>query len=322
MTGLLLLVALLRTAGEPAWGSVQVLSLDFGARASGMGGAYISLSDGVNSLFYNPAGLSRISFIETSFSHQEWFAGFRDGYGAVGMRTPYGVFALGGLYSGVSGIEGYMAGNEPMGEFNLREAFIIFAGYGRELPLNFSAGGVLKGVFHNLDPNIGGLQGDKGSAVCLDLGLIWGKERFGLGLALRNYGTDVKYRGGTNPLLSEKRLGGFFHVTDRLLLSSDLILPSFGDTYLSLGGEVYLAPFLPVRVGYRTGPGEGGFINSISFGFGVRWRMVEIDYAYVPYELGHTHRLSIGYTLERPVGEYGNTGSYNNETDEEIEDLF
>ena len=50
------------------------LVIDVGARAVGMGGAFVSLADDATAMFWNPAGISRFERPMTSFSHMRWGA--------------------------------------------------------------------------------------------------------------------------------------------------------------------------------------------------------------------------------------------------------
>ena len=51
------------------------LSGGVGARALGMGGAYVALAQDVNSGYWNPAGLSHLAYPEFAYMHAERFAG-------------------------------------------------------------------------------------------------------------------------------------------------------------------------------------------------------------------------------------------------------
>ena len=50
----------------------QFLKIDTDARAVSMGAAYTALASGVESLAYNPAGLSAVKGVELGFSHTNW----------------------------------------------------------------------------------------------------------------------------------------------------------------------------------------------------------------------------------------------------------
>lgn len=72
----LLTIGLLLTLFAPAYGAKyagEFLSLGVGARALGMGGAFVGVADDVTASFWNPAGLAQLNRKELSFMHAETF---------------------------------------------------------------------------------------------------------------------------------------------------------------------------------------------------------------------------------------------------------
>lgn len=76
------------------------------ARALGMGGAYVSLADEVSAGYWNPAGLSHLTYPEISYMHVERFAGAVSfDYGAVALPiTEESTVGVAGFRSGVNDI--------------------------------------------------------------------------------------------------------------------------------------------------------------------------------------------------------------------------
>ncbi len=65
----------------------EFMSIGVDARAQAMGGAYTSLSAGVSSLFYNPAGINSIQQPEISFMHtQQMIASVNYDFLAAGFK--------------------------------------------------------------------------------------------------------------------------------------------------------------------------------------------------------------------------------------------
>src|SRR5262245_56633453 len=65
----------------PAWSSpagFAFLEVPAGARASALGGAFVSNGSGVEAAFWNPAGLAEIGRVEIGGSHDEFFQHLRN----------------------------------------------------------------------------------------------------------------------------------------------------------------------------------------------------------------------------------------------------
>ncbi|MCC7534044.1 MAG: PorV/PorQ family protein [Bacteroidia bacterium] len=87
--------------------SNEFLSLGIGARAYGMGNSVVSSVDDVNSVFWNPAGLTEINDnIQLAFMHNEQFAGIaKHDFGAVSYRLDTnGVIGLSLIRYGIDDI--------------------------------------------------------------------------------------------------------------------------------------------------------------------------------------------------------------------------
>ena len=60
------------------------LKLGVGARAMGLGSAYVALADDPTALHWNPAGLAAIPGTQVTVMHNEWIQDFRQEFVAVG----------------------------------------------------------------------------------------------------------------------------------------------------------------------------------------------------------------------------------------------
>ena len=61
------------------------LEIPVGARAIGMGGAFVGTSDDVTALYWNPAGVARLNRSEAMFAHAEWIADMKFDYAGVAL---------------------------------------------------------------------------------------------------------------------------------------------------------------------------------------------------------------------------------------------
>src|SRR5688500_17559264 len=75
-------------AAEPA--GFAFLEIPAGARASALGGAYASLGQGVDAVFWNPAGLAGVKGVQVMGGHYELYEKLRHDHFAVAGRVPGG----------------------------------------------------------------------------------------------------------------------------------------------------------------------------------------------------------------------------------------
>jgi len=64
------------------------LEIGVGARAQSMGGAFVSLADDATAMYWNPAGIGRISGFQATFIHVNWL--LDTNYDYTGIVTPIG----------------------------------------------------------------------------------------------------------------------------------------------------------------------------------------------------------------------------------------
>ncbi|MFH1010017.1 MAG: UPF0164 family protein, partial [bacterium] len=96
-----LLAFAISLAWEPALPQSKVgttaapfLGIAVGARALGMGGAFVSVADDATALYWNPAGIARLSSYEVILVHTDWISDLS--YDFVGVVFPLrGAGALG-----------------------------------------------------------------------------------------------------------------------------------------------------------------------------------------------------------------------------------
>lgn len=222
-----------------------------GARALGMGGAFISVSDDVYSGFWNPAGLAEVTEMEASYMHAERFSGIVS-FDYAGFAMPFSERSVIGvtlIRSGVNDIKNTLDAWDP--ERNQPkpnpESFIttfsaadyaLFVSYGKKVNENLSIG-VTSKIIHR---SIGDFASAWGYSMDVGVRLNTGKWLFGATLqdattmlqswsvnagSLSNlkqiFGDDLP-EGGTEIVLPVLRLGGSRYLdfpNARLLLSMD-----------------------------------------------------------------------------------------------------
>ena len=67
------------------------LSIDVGAQAVSMGGAYVAVANDATAMYWNPAGIARSNQYQALFNHSKWIADISINY--MGVVIP--VYGLG-----------------------------------------------------------------------------------------------------------------------------------------------------------------------------------------------------------------------------------
>ncbi|MFP4228270.1 MAG: PorV/PorQ family protein [Salinivenus sp.] len=128
-------------------------------RALGMGGAYVSLADEVSAGYWNPAGLSHLTYPEISYMHVERFAGAVSfDYGAVAFpATERSTVGVSVFRSGVNDIVNTLNAWDPVRQqpkpnyeslittFSAAD-WALFVGYSRQVDERLSVGVTFKGI--------------------------------------------------------------------------------------------------------------------------------------------------------------------------------
>jgi hypothetical protein len=105
------------------------------------------------------------------------------------------------------------------------------------------------------------------------------------GAAVQNVGPGIRFVEQTDPLPMNIKVGVGLRLGP-LTLAADVNKPRDNGFRLNVGAEGMILGLLALRAGYNTA-------NSFTAGVGVTWKMVSVDYAFVPYkEIDATHRIS------------------------------
>ncbi len=299
------------TAHAQAEAGAQSLLIAPGARADGMGRAYVAVANDANAVWWNPAGLAFVNGHDASstytrlvpdlandvfFSHTS-YAQHVEGWGGIG-------FSFGYLSYGTS-IATDVDGNE-IGTFTSYEMAPTLA-YGTELMKDMGFGVSLKFVRVDLAPADKTLDRAKGagSTFGADIGALYKlpKYKSSVGLVLQNLGPSISYIDAdqADPIGRNAKLG--FAVTPmenetyRVLLVGDVnksLLPH-GAWIENAGGEFEFNRLLALRIGYIYDP--RGTVKDLTYGLGLNYHGVRVDYASVPQSefLNRVSRFSASY---------------------------
>ncbi|MDE2292355.1 MAG: PorV/PorQ family protein [Elusimicrobia bacterium] len=309
--GLLLAAFLSRLLGAPAAAypgstAANFLKVGVGARPVAMGQAFTAVSDDVNAVYYNPAGLALLERQEVSLMHNRYFDGVSQEWGAYAFPSAeMGTFAGGFTMLRVKPFDSYDVNDQPAGTVSAADLEGTLA-YGREVP---GIRGLTFGVaLKHIASRLAGYHAD---ADALDAGILWRQDPrtgWSWGVGVRNLGRDMRFIAESFPMPLEGRVavayrGGLAPLWNNAswLLTLEGVGSRDRTPYGQAGIEFRPVDAFAVRAGYDQGIDAGlglsagiGF-KSLERGFvGDYFPEIDLDYAFVDYgPLNQTHRFSV-----------------------------
>ena len=264
------------------------VEVEVGARAMGMGGAFVAVADDATTLHWNPAGLSGLH-----------------GFQAFGMRTS--VYSVDGLSEDSviatygTGAQGFGLGWMRTGADDLYNEDTIVVGYGQRLPiLEGLRGGVAikrfsieaPGYEYYNDPAYES-GGDDGYAG--DVGLLYHRGQWTYAATYRNIGEPelqlLDTTEETDKIAGELRLGASYLFREVMLMTAEWRVPSEVPSYydentsLNIGTEIWFYDVFALRAGMNR--------DRITAGLGIKAEHVRLDVALLSERrIGSLYRLS------------------------------
>jgi hypothetical protein len=279
-------------AGEAGTSGFLFLRLGNGARAGAMGEAFTAVADDATGISYNPGGMAGADGVDLNVTHSEWLLDMRFEQVSVVNEMLGGAvgFNFTGVYYGAMDRYSDYPALVPDGTFSPYD-LACAAGYARDVLPNLAAGVTAKLIYEKID-----FESATGWAV--DVGIIHQSMIKGLtlGASMLNFGPKAKFvqekfyppfqlRGGAAYRYDAAWLQG------DVIVATDAVFPNDGDAKLHLGMEYTYRRLLSVRAGYKSNYEMQG----ATLGFGVVYRTLRFDYAYMPIDdvFGDVHRFSI-----------------------------
>ncbi|TMQ67351.1 MAG: UPF0164 family protein [Candidatus Eisenbacteria bacterium] len=287
----LLILALPGTAlAAPGETGFAFLKLGVGARAMGLGSAYVALADDPTAIYWNPAGLAAISGTQVTAMHNEWIQDFRQEFVAVGGHLGPGALGVGmsGFYS--SEFERRDDTGVLTGHYGFNDIAVTGA-YGARVYEGLDAGVAVRYIREMIDQwDATAVTGDVGARYRL------GETGVSFGAAVQNLGSDAKFISVTFPIPLTWRAGAAVSrqlpsLQGRGTLTTEIRKARDDKTHVHAGAEYSYRDRLALRVGGKFGYDD----ESVSFGLGLVKDWIHFDYALVPLssDLGTTHFFSL-----------------------------
>ena len=168
------------------------LKVDIGARAVGMGSAYVSVVEDATAMYWNPAGLARVKGNEAVFSHAKWIADIGISYAGVAVNLGnLGNIGISGQFETMDEMERTTI-FEPEGTGEMFDAgsYAFCLSYARNLTDRFSIGMsgkfIQERIFHST-----------ANGAAFDVGVLFDSQFYGMkiGMSITNYGTKMRLSG-------------------------------------------------------------------------------------------------------------------------------
>jgi len=305
------------------------LEIPVGARAIGMGGAFVGTANDVTSLYWNAAGMARLHRNEAIFTHSEWIADTKFDFAALAIPLE-GFGNLGLSFTSLS-MDDMLVRTverpEGTGERFSAGSFALGVHYARNLSEKFSIGFTVKYI----SDKIWDMQAQ---ALAVDVGTLFTTNFLNgmrIGAQISNFGTDMKLAGrdtrtfhpidpnkiGSNDRIPQNIELDSWHLPlnfqfglavdaiksdeNVLTIEADALHPADNYESMNVGVEYGFMQTVFVRGGYQSlflTDGEGG----LSFGAGVLANLFgdemkgRFDYAYTDFgrlKAVHVFALSV-----------------------------
>lgn len=295
----LLLSGTILFAAQPA---MLFLSSPIGAAGAGLGGAYTARADGVQAMYWNPAGLYMAeNDNEVMFFHNSYIEDLKHIYLGYTRNIPelYGTLGVSLNLFDHGDFDGYILGNTPgsatpTGKFDSKDmAFGISYNPETKHPVKFGVSmNFIKGNIDDADA----------TGFAFDFGWRYDDDMMDIpyraALAVKNIGGKIQYDKQKEqlPLMFKTGFTLDYRLNEEFILSPviDIVRDQqVKETYLMTGVEVCFDDMFTFRIGYD---GMKDIGNNIAFGCGIKYREFGFNYAWKDFgDLSSAHLIEMLY---------------------------
>ena len=263
---------------------LPVLKIDHGARMAGMGGAFVAVSDNIDAIFSNPAGLTHIERAAFTLGYTRWLMNDYILTGGMAYNTAYGVLGVNVVtftpkaFEETTIFQPTGTGREPdMGDLSLGVV------YARKLTDKLSVGSMFRWTQQTLDT-------DRLNAwdVGVSTYFYTGFRSLRLGMTFENMGKDVKVIDDVRKMpvsfstaAAMEIVGATGDPTYMTVTFENTYATDFADPQYRFGGELWLQNSFALRAGYKANFDEESWTVGAGLKFSMpNGRIVQADVAY------------------------------------------
>lgn len=253
------------------------LKLGAGARPVALGGAYSAVSNKIDSILYNPAGISSLEGINFTFMYNQGFMDTKYGFLTSCLNIEnVGTLGISLSYYNVDKIKrinDFIWNNEY---FEASDTMVTVT-YGRSINKRLHLGSNLKIISSKID-------NESGRAFAFDAGLISEviPDRLHIGICIQNLGNEITYYEESDSLPLNLRMGTSLSLLDnKIIILGEVGKYRYDKFGFRLGSEYILEDIILIRVGYSSSNDAG---NGFTAGVGFKFEASSLDIAYVPYK--------------------------------------
>lgn len=311
-----------------AQAGLQFLNMSPDARISALGEAGTSFEANSTSMFYNPAGMARLTNLtDITFGKTSWIADINYLHGAVAVSPfngDYGIIGLSFVYVDYGDFyETVRSTTDPKGYLDLGTfkpfAFAAGLSYAKALSDKFSVGGSIRYVKQDLGKNHAVTVNDDGTygtkdyslnTMAYDFGVIYktGLKSLTLGINIKNFSQEVKYEKESFQLPMIFKIGLSMNAVElfpeidknmhQFIVSVDASHPRDYNEQVGIGGEYIFMKTVALRVGYLFPADESGFSAGVGLQQNIDGYDFGFDYAYSAFGVfNEVHRFSLRFSL-------------------------
>ncbi|MFH1679515.1 MAG: PorV/PorQ family protein [Candidatus Eisenbacteria bacterium] len=262
-----------------------------GARALGMGGAYVAVADDPTATVWNPAGLARVDKLAFTFMYTGGYE-FDRAHNFFGYAQSFslGSVGIGWTNAGMDGLARRSTVGPSEGDFDISDNLVLLSLAHQYGPFGFGLTGKI------FDQKIDG-ESESGGGV--DLGAFFeAGKRVNFGLVLQDIASEI----GDDDVPYNLRAGVCVNPIGDLLLAADIEQLEDDQTVWHVGGEAWFEYYPGYLLAIRAGVSDVGRDhqdNGYSAGLGLkvpRFYGIGLDYAFVDEmeeSFGNNHRISL-----------------------------